>query len=178
MKKISNDKGKSPKNQSMEGTTNMAEVEYKESIYGSLNEALLKGTSEDIRKIVGNTEDVHRIARELRNFLKQRKEIADSIDIYLNSNFAKSFNLAISSIMLAFIAPAMNDLIKETIKAGFLLFTEQESASGIEFEVSVCTFIAMAVIIIYFCKKMLDLWNKSLDLKRDLLLLKSLLKEQ
>lgn len=156
----------------------LAKMEKEDPGFRSLNEALLGGTSVDIRQHIGSRADVYRIARELRNFSKQRKELADSIDIYLNSTFAKSFNATFSSIMLAFIAPAMKDLIKEAIKAGFLLFTEQESASGIEFEVSVCTFIAMAVIITCFCKKMLDFWNESLELKRDLLLLKFLLKEQ
>lgn len=178
MKKSKKQKRKSLKEQLLEGTTKEEKIKILESGHALLNEALLDGTFEDIRKTVRSRKDVYRIARELKSSPDQGEEIANSIDIYLNSNFSKSFNLAITSIMLAFIAPAMNDLIKETIKTGFLLFTEQESASGFEFEVSFCTFIAMAIIIIYFCIKMLKVWNKSLDLKRDLLLLKSLLKEK
>lgn len=178
MKKSKKQKRKSLKEQLLEGTTKEEKIKIPESSYVLLKDTLLKGTSEDIRKIVGNIEDVYKNAGELEGSCEQREEIANAIDIYLNSNFPKSFNLAFSSIMLAFIAPALNNLIKETIKTGFLLFTEQESASGIEFEVSICTFIAMAIIIIYFCNVMLKEWNKSLDLKRDLLLLKSLLKAQ
>ena len=156
----------------------LAKMEKEDPGFRSLNEALLGGTSADIRQHIGNRADVYRITRELRNFPKQRKEIADSIDIYLNSTFAKSFNATFSSIMLAFIAPAMKDLIESIIKEVFLNITDQETSSCIEFGVTTFTLVAMAIIIAIFCKEMLKLWNESLDLKRDLLLLKSLLKEQ
>lgn len=178
MKKSKKQKRKSLKEQLLEGTTKEEKIKIPASSYVLLKDALLKGTSEDIRKIVGNIEDVNKIAGELEGSCEQREEIANAIDIYLNSTFNKSFRPTVASTALAFIATAMNNLIKETIKTGLLLFTEQESASGIEFEVSFWTFIATAIIIIYFCNEMLKLWNKSLDLKRDLLLLKSLLKAQ
>ncbi|WP_215506669.1 hypothetical protein [Peptoniphilus sp. EMRHCC_23] len=178
MKKSKKQKRKSLKEQLLEGTTKEEKTKIPESSYVLLKNALLKGTSEDIRKLVRNTEDVYKIAGELEGSCEQRKEIANSIDIYLNSNFSKSFRPILVSTMLAFVATAMNDLIKETIKTGLLLFTEQESAGGIEFGVSIGTFVAMAAIITYFCIKMLDLWNASLELKRDLLLLKSLLKQK
>lgn len=178
MKKSKKQKRKSLKEQLLEGTTKEEKTKIPESSYVLLKNALLKGTSEDIRKLVRNTEDVYKIAGELEGSCEQRKEIANSIDIYLNSNFSKSFRPILISTMLAFVATAMNDLIKETIKTGLLLFTEQESAGGIEFGVSIGTFVAMAAIITYFCIKMLDLWNASLELKRDLLLLKSLLKQK
>lgn len=155
-----------------------AKNEKEDPGFRSLNEALLGGTSEDIRQNIGSRWDVYRIARELKTFPKQREEIADLIDIYLNSTFTKSFNATFSSIMLAFIAPAMKDLIEAIIKEVFLYFTDQKTSSCIEFGVTFFTLVAMAAIITYFCIKMLDLWNESLELKRDLLLLKSLLKEQ
>lgn len=178
MKKIKNQKRKSLREQLLEGTTKEGKIKIPEFNHALLNEALLGGTSENIRKIVRSRKDVYRIASELKSLPDQGEEIANSIDIYLNSNFAKSFRPTVASTALAFIATAMNDLIKETIKTGLLLYTEQESAGGIEFGVSIGTFVAMAAIITYFCIKMLDLWNESLDLKRDLLLLKSLLEEK
>ena len=161
----------------MEGTIIMAEDENRNTIYKSLNEALIGGTSEDVRRIVRNREDVYGINEELKDFPKERKKIANSIDIYLNSTFAKSFTSTFTGIMLAFIAPAMEDLIKEIIERVFLIFTNQKTSCDIEIGVATFTFVAMAVIIICFCKKMLEYWNYSLELKRDLLLLKSLLEE-
>lgn len=156
----------------------MSKVENKESIYKSLNEALLGGTSGDIRKIVRSRKDVYRIDKELRNFTKQRKEIANSIDIYLNSTFAKSFNSTFSAIFFAFIASPINNLIKSIAKAVLTLSLENELPVGIEMYANLFTLIAMGGFIFYFLRDVRKIWFSHLDLKNDLLLLKSQLEEE
>lgn len=178
MKKSKKQKRKSLKEQLLEGTTKEEKTKIPESSYVLLKNALLKGTSEDIRKIVRNTEDVYKIAGELEGSCEQRKEIANSIDIYLNSNFSKSFRPILVSTMLAFVATAMNDLIKTTIKMGYMILAKVQCSLDLEFWSNLLSYIAMFLIVFFVCLSMLKEWNKSLDLKRDLLLLKSLLKEQ
>lgn len=178
MKKFKKQKRKPLKEQLLEGTTKEEKIKIPESIYVLLKDALLKGIFEDIRKIVGNIEDVYKIAGELKGSCEQREEIAKFIDIYLNSTFTKSFRPTLASMMLAFVATAMNDLIKTTIKVGYVVFAKDQCPLDLEFWSNVLTYTAMFLIIFFVCLRILKLWNKSLDLKRNLLLLKSLLKEK
>lgn len=175
MKKSKKQKRKSLKEQLLEGTTKEEKIKIPESSYVLLKNALLKGTSKDIRKIVGDIEDVYKIAGRLKNFPKQREEIANSIDIYLNSTFGKSFYPAFAIAFLSMINPEINEMIRELIRDILKneLHLRSENFMGIVITTGVMIFIVSAM-----CFGLSGLRNKSLDLKRDLLLLKSLLKDQ